>query len=79
MKRSTGRRSHEATPKGRRAITKRDAALDVAPTVLVGDICRMIDAARRQVATTVNTELTLLHWRIGARIRTEVLGAARAT
>jgi predicted nuclease of restriction endonuclease-like (RecB) superfamily len=56
----------------------RDAALSAAPTTLVGDICRMIEAARRAVATTVNAELTLLHWRIGARIRTEVLGAARA-
>lgn len=44
-----------------------------APTGLLGDIQVLIEAARLRVATTVNAELTLLFWRIGRRIHTEVL------
>lgn len=45
---------------------------------LEGDIFRMIDEARRAVATTVSTGLTLLYWRIGRRINEEILGHERA-
>ena len=38
----------------------------------------MIEAARGQVAQAVNTGLTLLHWRIGDRIRREILQEKRA-
>jgi len=38
----------------------------------------MIEAARGQVAQAVNTGLTLLHWRIGDRIRLEILQEKRA-
>jgi predicted nuclease of restriction endonuclease-like (RecB) superfamily len=48
------------------------------PSTLVGDVRRLIEAARRRAASTVNAELTLLYWRIGERIRTEVLRDARA-
>jgi predicted nuclease of restriction endonuclease-like (RecB) superfamily len=45
---------------------------------LVGDIQRMIADARVAVAAAVNTTLTMLYWRIGRRIRTEVLQGERA-
>ena len=54
------------------------AAMLVASAKLVGDVYHMIEAARRSVVATVNIELTMLCWRVGARIRTEVLRHARA-
>jgi hypothetical protein len=45
---------------------------------LVADIRQLIDGARQRVATTINTELTMLYWRIGNRIRCEVLQERRA-
>ncbi|XXT62577.1 PDDEXK nuclease domain-containing protein [Sorangium sp. So ce590] len=59
-------------------LAKRPSAPAVAPAKLVGDIRRLIDAARQRAAVTVNAVLTRLYWRIGARIRTEVLRYARA-
>lgn len=44
---------------------------------LVSDIRRLIHEARAGLAATVNSALTLLYWRIGQRIRTEVLKGAR--
>lgn len=38
----------------------------------------LIAASRQRLATTVNAELTLLYWRIGQRLATEVLGGERA-
>jgi predicted nuclease of restriction endonuclease-like (RecB) superfamily len=45
---------------------------------LVADVRHLILEARAQVATTANAALTLLYWRIGQRIRTEVLRSKRA-
>ncbi len=45
---------------------------------LVGELRQMIDETRNQVAVAVNAGLTLLYWRIGSRIRTEVLQNERA-
>jgi len=45
---------------------------------VVDDIRRLIADARLHVATTANATLTLLYWRVGQRIRTEILGEARA-
>jgi predicted nuclease of restriction endonuclease-like (RecB) superfamily len=45
---------------------------------LVADVRTMIEQTREGVARTVNTGLTLLYWRIGKRIQTEVLGNERA-
>ncbi len=45
---------------------------------LVADLRQLIDTARHTAAVAVNTSLTLLYWRIGQRIHTEVLGQARA-
>lgn len=38
----------------------------------------LIAASRQRLAATVNAELTLLYWRIGQRLATEVLGGERA-
>lgn len=46
--------------------------------ILLKDLRQMIDAARGQVALSVNSALTLLYWEIGTRIRQEVLQHKRA-
>jgi predicted nuclease of restriction endonuclease-like (RecB) superfamily len=45
---------------------------------LLAEIRSLIQDARRQAAVAVNVGLTLLYWRLGARIRGEVLGSERA-
>lgn len=45
---------------------------------LLGDICQLIEQSRQQLASTVNSALTLLYWHVGQRIRTEVLQGQRA-
>ncbi|MCX6972703.1 MAG: DUF1016 N-terminal domain-containing protein [Verrucomicrobia bacterium] len=45
---------------------------------LVADVRGMIERTRSQVARVVNAGMTLLYWRIGMRIQTEVLGNERA-
>lgn len=45
---------------------------------LVDDIRGLIASARAYVATTANATLTLLYWRVGQRVRSEVLGSSRA-
>jgi predicted nuclease of restriction endonuclease-like (RecB) superfamily len=47
-------------------------------TDLVLEIRHLIDEARSIVATHINSELTLLYWRIGQRIHTSVLKGKRA-
>lgn len=46
---------------------------------LLSDIRTLIEQGRQQLATTVNSALTLLYWHIGQRIRNEVLQGERAT
>jgi predicted nuclease of restriction endonuclease-like (RecB) superfamily len=48
------------------------------PEALVSDLRRMIADARRQAVVAVNVGLTVLYWRLGDRIRREVLGSERA-
>jgi len=45
---------------------------------LAADVRRMIAETREGVARTVNAGMTLLYWRVGKRIQTEVLQNARA-
>ncbi|HCW16443.1 MAG TPA: DUF1016 domain-containing protein, partial [Achromobacter sp.] len=45
---------------------------------LLGDIRGLIEAARQRAASAVNSELTILYWRIGQRIHTQVLDGRRA-
>lgn len=52
--------------------------LSTAPTALLGDIRALIETSRQRTVLAVNAELTLLFWRIGQRIHTEVLAGQRA-
>lgn len=54
-----------------------DASVEPTPGLL-GDIRQLIEQSRQQLASTVNSALTLLYWHIGQRIRTEVLQGQRA-
>jgi hypothetical protein len=49
-----------------------------APQVLLGDIRALIESAHHRTTAMVNSELTLLFWRIGRRIHTEFLAGERA-
>ena len=45
---------------------------------LLSDLREMILQARQAAAVAVNLSLTMLYWRVGRRIREDVLGAQRA-
>jgi hypothetical protein len=47
-------------------------------SVLLGDVCKLIEQARERTAIAVNPELTLLYWNIGNRIRKDILCDQRA-
>ena len=49
------------------------------PDSLLTDIRALIEDARRHVAQTANSALTLLHWQLGERISREVLQGQRAS
>lgn len=55
-----------------------ETAIIQSPSGLVADVRTMIEQTREGVARTVNAGMTLLYWRIGKRIQTEVLGNERA-
>ena len=46
--------------------------------VLFSDLKKIIDSSRENVARTINSEITLLYWKIGERINTEILKEKRA-
>ena len=48
------------------------------PPALLGDLRSLIDATRVRVAVGINTEMVLLYWDIGERIRKEILKDERA-
>lgn len=54
------------------------AAGNAASQDLLTDIRQLIGQSREQLATAVNSALTLLYWHIGRRIRSEVLKGERA-
>lgn len=47
-------------------------------TELIQSIISLIDSTRKRVATTINSELTLLYWNIGKQINRNVLNNKRA-
>ncbi len=51
------------------------AVLDT--TTLLEDIRSLIESARRRAATAINTEMVMLYWHIGDRIRKATLGQER--
>ncbi|HVH99821.1 MAG TPA: PDDEXK nuclease domain-containing protein [Enhygromyxa sp.] len=52
-------------------------ALALTPDVLLQELRQLIEAARGRAARTINTELVLLYWQVGRRLREEVLGEDR--
>ena len=73
-----------ATKAGRAPAVRRPRpAAAPAPTAslsaaLLPDLRQLIEASRRAAAVTVNMAQTQLYWRVGQRIRAEVLGEQRA-
>lgn len=47
-------------------------------TALISEVRDLIDQARQHVAQTANSTLTMLYWKVGERIRREVLREGRA-
>ena len=45
---------------------------------LLSDICKLIDEARKSVSGTVNKAITILYWKIGLRINSDLLVGKRA-
>jgi hypothetical protein len=45
---------------------------------LFGDVAALIEGAQRRAAVAVNSELVMLYWGVGKRVRQEVLGGERA-
>jgi len=45
---------------------------------LFGDVAGLIERARTRAAVAVNSELVMLYWSVGKRIREDVLGGERA-
>ena len=45
---------------------------------LLSDLRGLIDDARQRVAASINAELTMVYWRVGSRIRLDVLQNERA-
>jgi predicted nuclease of restriction endonuclease-like (RecB) superfamily len=56
----------------------RGSATDADEDALFGDVAALIEAARRRAAATINSELVLLYWHVGWRVRDEVLRGERA-
>ena len=48
------------------------------PANLLADVRALIEEARRQTSAAVNVGMTLTYWRVGQRIRVDVLGGTRA-
>ena len=67
---------HERDPSGKGESTL--SRLEPVPDELITDIRHLVTEARSAVAVTINAGLTLLYWRVGRRIRREVLGNERA-
>lgn len=59
-------------------MSSEDLSIIQSDAGLAADVRRMIEQTREGVARTVNAGMTLLYWRIGKRILTEILGNERA-
>lgn len=58
--------------------TRRARGVTASADRLLTQIRSLVERARAQAAGAVRSELVLLYWRIGQRIRTEILGGGRA-
>lgn len=64
-----------------RGVHRAEVLAQTEPTAtsqLLEDIRALIDQARQRVARLVNSELVILNWHVGERIRKEILGRERA-
>lgn len=52
--------------------------LQLGDNQFIAEVTTLIEQAKQRVAVTVNSELTLLYWKVGQRINQEVLGGERA-
>ena len=59
-------------------MSKPSSSAPVSASHLIHEIRQLIEASRQQLASTVNSALTLLYWQIGQRICKEVLQGERA-
>ena len=59
-------------------LAKRSSKKTSAPTSLLGDLRKLIEAAKEQTARAVNSTLVTMYWEIGKRIREDVLQNERA-
>ena len=48
------------------------------PNNLIVDIKALIEQSKRQIATSVNSTMTMLYWQVGNRIKTDILQNKRA-
>jgi hypothetical protein len=51
---------------------------DLLAAALLGDLRKLIDSSRHRAAVAVNSELVMLYWQVGTRIRGEILNEERA-
>ncbi len=58
-------------------MSKRALSIERAIEALHGEIRQLIETAKVNVVTQVNTALVLTYWHIGKRIKTEVFGSDR--
>jgi predicted nuclease of restriction endonuclease-like (RecB) superfamily len=64
-------------PKRTWVISNELANVALSPALL-SDIRSLIDGARQRAATAVNSEMVMLYWSIGERVRKDILGLQRA-
>lgn len=57
---------------------KQHMGLLMPPKELFFDLKQLIDETHRSMAVTVNTQLSMLYWRIGKRLKAEILNNERA-
>ena len=57
---------------------KLEKEVDANELYLYADISKIIESSRQRLATTINAEICLTHWRIGKRIKEDVLYNKRA-
>lgn len=60
------------------AISKKMAVITVRPGVLLSDVRDLILSARQTVARGVNSTLVVMYWKIGERIRVDIMKEKRA-
>ena len=65
-------------PRKRKTVTAIVNRVETLSPSLLGDIRSLIEITRSRVATTINSELVLLYWQIGTRIRQDILQNQRA-